>query len=349
MPGPTIAAGMREDQSDLFGSADVELPAGSVAPAAQPADVQALGRALAERYGGRLYLGTSSWSFPGWQGQVWARKETETRLSRLGLPAYARHPLLRTVSLDRALYQPLEADLYRRYAQQVDADFRFIVKAPALVSDATRRQPETGAAVAPNPLFLDREAALDLCVRPLLEGLGAKLGVLVFQLSPLPARWLSDAPALLGKLDALLAAVCPLVPPHAQVALELRDAWLLTPELAALLRRHRARYVLGLHDRMPTADEQLPILRAMWPGDLVCRWSLQRGQRYEQARSRWEPFDRIQAPDLPTRQTLARVMRATLDAGRRVYVAINNKAEGSAPASVRALAEALLAAEPQKR
>jgi hypothetical protein len=92
---------------------------------------------------------------------------------------------------------------------------------------------------------------------------------------------------------------------------------------------------------MPAIDAQLPMLRATWPGDLVCRWNLQRGQHYANARDRWAPFDRLQAEDEPTRQTLARVMRATLDAGHRVFVTINNKAEGSAPASVQALAVAL--------
>jgi hypothetical protein len=92
---------------------------------------------------------------------------------------------------------------------------------------------------------------------------------------------------------------------------------------------------------MPPVDAQLPMLRATWPGDLVCRWNLQRGQRYAQARDAWAPFDRLRAPDEPTRQALARVARATLDAGHRVFITINNKAEGSAPASVRALAEAL--------
>jgi hypothetical protein len=126
------------------------------------------------------------------------------------------------------------------------------------------------------------------------------------------------------------------------VALEVRDAELLTPELARLLRAHGVRCCLGLHDRLPAIDAQLPMQRATWPGDLVCRWNLQRGQRYAQARDRWAPFDRLQAPDLPTRTTLARVMAGTLNAGHRVYVTINNKAEGSAPLSVLALAEALL-------
>jgi hypothetical protein len=37
------------------------------------------------------------------------------------------------------------------------------------------------------------------------------------------------------------------------------------------------------------------------------------------------------------------VARATLDAGHRVFITINNKAEGSAPHSVTELARALLA------
>jgi uncharacterized protein YecE (DUF72 family) len=177
---------------------------------------------------------------------------------------------------------------------------------------------------------------------PLIDGLGGALGALVFQLSPLPGTWLREPSALHDRLAACWQAVAPLMPAGALLALELRDATLLTPALAAHLRAHGVRPVLGLHDRLPAIDDQLPLHRAAWPGDLVCRWNLQRGLRYTQARERWEPFDRLQAPDEPTRATLARVIAATLEAGQRAFVTINNKAEGSAPASVRALAEALL-------
>ncbi len=328
------------EQPTLFGLDD---DAGKgVRPAAPSAGGLELAARLRERWGGRLYLGSSSWHFPGWAGQVWAQVYPEARLSRAGLPAYARHPLMRTVSLDRAFYRPLEVEVYRRLAAQVDADFRFVVKAPALITDATLRDPATGAPERANPSFLDVNAALAGCVRPVVEGLGHKLGVLVLQLSPLPSAWLADPAALHARLAALWQAVVPALPVGALAALEVRDAGLLTPELATLLRQHGVRYVMGLHDRMPAADDQLPMLRATWPGDLVCRWNLQRGQRYAQARERWAPFDRMQATDMPTRHTLARVMRATLEAGHRVFVTINNKAEGSAPASVLALAQALL-------
>lgn len=297
---------------------------------------------LRQSYGGRLHLGTSSWYFPGWAGQVWDRIYPEATLSRQGLSAYAQHPLLNTVSLDRAFYRPLEEATYRGLAAQVPAGFRFVVKAASQVCDATLRAPGSGAALRENPLFLDPEAALSLCLQPAVAGLGEKLGVLVWQISPLPRRWLDDQDALLQRFEGLWRAVLPTLPPGVQTALELRDASLLTPALAASLKAHGVRYALGLHDRMPAAVDQLPMLRATWPSDLVCRWNLQRGLRYTQARGSWEPFDRIQVPDEATRQTLVKLIEATLGAGHHVYITINNKAEGSAPASLLALVMALL-------
>jgi hypothetical protein len=154
---------------------------------------------------------------------------------------------------------------------------------------------------------------------------------------------------LQGAIERLLAAVAPHLPPQAVLALEPRDGALCTPAWAGLLQRCAARPVLGLHDRMPAIDEQLPMLRAAWPGDLVCRWNLQRGQRYAEARDRWAPFHRLAAPDDATRRALARVVLGTLRGGHRALVTINNKAEGCAPASVLALAEAILALDDATR
>lgn len=309
--------------------------------AAEPAPaVEALAARLRERFGDRLALGTSSWHFPGWAGLVWDRPAPAAVLSRTGLAVYARHPLLRTVSLDRAFYRPLPAAEYAALAAQVPEGFRFVVKAPALVTDASVRD-TVGRECGPNPGFLDPRAAVEACAAPALAGLGATLGALVFQLSPLPAVWRERPEALLPRLEAMLAAVRAALPPAVLVALEVRDASWLTPATANLLRTLGVRYTLGLHDRLPPIDEQLPMLRATWPGDLVCRWNLQRGQRYAQARDAWAPFDRLQAPDPATRDTLARVTAATLAAGHRVFVTINNKAEGCAPRSVLALADAI--------
>jgi uncharacterized protein YecE (DUF72 family) len=315
--------------------------AASVSAAPPDAQLRALAAGLDARWPGRWHLGTSSWHFPGWAGEVWDRSHPSATLAREGLAAYAAHPLLRSVSLDRSFYRVLAAAEYRGLAAQVPADFRFVVKAPATLTDASLRDPASGAPLADNPGFLDPAHALADVLAPLRDGLGSRLGVLVLQVSPLPARWLHDRAAWRARLARLLAAMVPAMPPDALLALEVRDAELLEPALAALLREHGVRPCLGLHDRMPPAQAQLPFLRAAWPGDLVCRWNLRRGQRYAQARDRWAPFDRLQAEDPETRATIARVARGTLDAGFRAFVTINNKAEGCAPASVAALARAL--------
>jgi uncharacterized protein YecE (DUF72 family) len=341
------AAMVHAPQSSLFDDAAMPVAGPATGPVVLPAvpdaELLALAARLHQRWGGRLHLGTSSWHFPGWAGTVWQRPCPEPQLSRAGLPAYAQHPLMRCVSLDRAFYRVLPAAEYAALAAQVPDDFRFVVKAPALLSDAQRRDASSAAPMGDNPGFLDGEQAR-VVADAAVQGLGHRLGVLVLQLSPLPTRWLRNADALHARLAAALRALVQALrqgAPQALVALELRDPGLLTPELADLLRRQGVRYTLGLHDRMPDAEAQLPMLRATWPGDLVCRWNLRRGQRYAQARDAWAPFDRIRAPDETSRSALARVACATLDAGHRVFITVNNKAEGSAPASVRLLAEAL--------
>lgn len=320
------------DAADLFGSNPVQ-------PAAVGDDL----RALAIQIGPRIRLGTSSWNFPGWTGLVWQDDCAESVLSRQGLPAYAAHPLLRTVSLDRAFYRPLSASDYARYAAQVPDGFRLVVKAPALITDALVRN-ESGQGMQPNPAFLDPNTAWAACAQPLIDGLGDRLGVLVLQISPLPARWTAqqgrafvDALApLLQRLSALRAAL-----PQAHVALEVRNPELIAKPLADVLKAHGALYCLGLHAKMPAIDAQLTMLRALWPGPLVCRWSLHSrhgAYGYESAKAQYAPFNRLVDPDPHTRETLAKVMAATAAAGFEVYVTINNKAEGSAPLSVVELA-----------
>ncbi|HRL36923.1 MAG TPA: DUF72 domain-containing protein, partial [Ottowia beijingensis] len=101
---------------------------------------------------------------------------------------------------------------------------------------------------------------------------------------------------------------------------------------------------LGLHAKMPPIEDQLPLLRALWPGPLMCRWNLHRRHGafgYEAAKAQYEPFDQLIDPDDETRTHLARVIAGTCGAGELAYVTINNKAEGSAPLSVAALAEAV--------
>ena len=297
---------------------------------------------LAARMPAALHMGTSSWSFPGWRGLVWRDEHTASSLSRQGLAPYSQHPLLRCVSLDRSFYRPLSASDYAGYAAQVPDRFRFVVKAPGLVCDALIRGGD-GRGLEDNPAFLDPALATSEFVQPAIEGLGHKIGALVFQLSPLPQPSVARLDSVLARLATMLDSLPDLrSAAGAVIAVEVRNPEFLSPAFVSVLKASGATYCLGLHPRMPPIDQQLPVLRALWPAPLVCRWSLNRKHGafgYEDAKGLYEPFDRLYDPDPATRKTLAKVIAATTGSGLPVYITINNKAEGSAPLSVFELAK----------
>ncbi len=309
--------------------------------------------ALAQSLPAQLRMGTSSWAFPGWTNLVWDQPYAEAKLSKEGLSAYGQHPLLRTVSLDRAFYRPMTAQQYAQLAAQVSDDFRFVVKVPSMISDALIRSSDAenaGRGLQPNPHFLDAALFRQTCLQPMLEGLRYKLGALVLQLSPLPAQMLS-----LSEISKLFRQLAPVfidfsaiktIAPESMMALEVRNPELIHPsvrdDLIALLKDTGATYCLGLHAKLPPIEAQLPILRKLWPGPLVCRWNLHAKHGsfgYETAKSSYAPFDKLVDEDLATRESLARVIAGTLKGKQQVLVTINNKAEGSAPLSVTKLAQ----------
>jgi uncharacterized protein YecE (DUF72 family) len=349
-------------QDDLFGdppspsnpaAPQPEPPAGPVrrkrATEVSPATPDPALPALAAALPPRARLGTSSWTYPGWAGMVWDAEYPDALLSKEGLRAYGQHPLMRSVSVDRSFYRPLTQDQYARYAAQVPDDFRFVVKAPSHVTDALVRG-EDGRGLQANPAFLDAALATQDFVAPALAGLGHKVGALVFQLSPMPRHLLHNLPLVLQRLRALLKAQPALAPtaPDGVLAVEVRDPeWLdpvFMPELAAVLRECGATWCLCLHAKMPRLADQLPLLRLLWPGPMVCRWNLNPlhgAYGYEDAQREYRPYDRIHDVDDETRALLVKTIAGIANAGQNVFVTISNKAEGCAPLSVRALAEGL--------
>jgi uncharacterized protein YecE (DUF72 family) len=340
-------------EADLFGDAPANAPTEAAKETAQPsprsrgvlpATVPPELRALAAELPSAVHLGTSTWSFPGWRDIVYGDDYSNSKLSRDGLSAYGAHPLLRCVSIDRSFYGPLSVADYLRYAKQVPQDFRFIVKAPSSVTDATVRG-ERGVPSGDNPAFLNAQIAIDDFVRPCMAGLGAKAGALVFQISPLPDEMVVEPTRFLDRLSAFLHALPPL-DEGSCYAVELRDAVMLTPRFIRVLREAKVRYCIGVHARMPDVRRQakaLALLDEHGAGPLIVRWSLHGGFRYEQAKAKYEPFDRLVDEDPDTREALAELAVRYAFAGQPVVMAVNNKAEGSAPLSCIELARAIAA------
>ncbi len=326
------------DQLNLFGEdSPAEQPKKS---SSQPA---ALGLApvvdevatLAHRVPDTIRLGTSSWSFPGWQGLIWDRKASPSTLAREGLRAYARHPLLRTVGIDKTFYRPAPCEEFDRLRKQVTDDFRFLVKAHDAI---TRRDPNPHSPTSPR-LWLDCAYAIDQVIEPARSGLGETLGPILFQFSQMRIRSAKEAEAFIHELGEFLGRL-----PHGVLyAVEVRDRLLIRPSWSAMIANSGASHCFNAHPTQMTPLEQARIVDPAMQPAFVARWLLHSRGSYQQAIDRYEPFDRIVDDDPHCRGEFATLCAMVARAGKDAYVIVNNKAEGSAPHSVERLAHAIAA------
>src|SRR4029453_15417120 len=192
-----------QSQLDLFAS-----PA-TPPPAVGAAAVSSAMVALAPPLPPQIYLGTSSWTFPGWQGLVYDRAASASVLARHGLAASPQNPLLRTVCVDRTFYAPLPATDYAAYAAAVPDDFRFVIKAHAWCTQPTLRDPSHASwrSHTPNEYFLHPGYTTEHVVEPCLSGLGPKACPILFQFSPLDVRALGGPQPFAACLHAFLEAL----------------------------------------------------------------------------------------------------------------------------------------------
>jgi uncharacterized protein YecE (DUF72 family) len=323
-------------QLSLFEGARSGAPRSTAIVAAEPS---AEARDLARQLPPGVRLGTSSWHFPGWRGLVWAESVVPGDLSRYGLTAYSQNPLFGAVGIDRSFYAPLSPGQYASYAEQVPDRFRFVVKAPSLLTSPWLRG-EDGLRGKPNAQFLDAAYAIEQFVEPARDGLGSKAGQLLFQFSPLgrtltrsPERFIAQLQEFLGRL-----------PQGPLYAVEVRDDRVITRRFFASLKEVGVRYCVGVHPRMPPVAAQAAAMSGFGSGPLLLRWNLKAGYTYEEARTRFTPFDQLIDEDSATRDSIAQLCMATLAAGHECTIIVNNKAEGSAPLSVLKLAQAIIAA-----
>jgi uncharacterized protein YecE (DUF72 family) len=293
-------------------------------------------RVLAASLPPGLRMGTSSWSFPGWQGIVYGRRSSASTLAREGLREYAQHPLLGTVGIDRSFYAPVPDDDLRHYADQLPEGFPCCAKAPAAVTSATVRD---RGRHHPNPDFLSVARFEREVLEPFARVFRRHTGPFILQFAPTANHHTADATAFVEGLDGFLGQL----PGDFQYAVEIRDRWVLTDAYRAALARHGAGHVYNYWSAMPMPGVQARIIEPGTQPFVVVRLLLRPGTWYEDQRQVFAPFDRLAEPDEAMRRDALGLVRQGVRAGRPVYLLVNNKAEGSAPLTIEALAERLVA------
>jgi uncharacterized protein YecE (DUF72 family) len=299
--------------------------------------VHAEARAVARALPPTVHFGTSSWSFPGWAGIVYTEDRSTSDLARYGLREYAQHPLLTTVGIDRSYYAPIPVEDLREYASQLPDGFRCCIKAPAGVT-AFSLGPASARAER-NLDFLSPERFESDLLQPLAVAFADHTGPIILEFPPFARTLQLEAAAFHARLDRFLESL----PRQFEYAVELRDRRLLTADYYRLLRRHGVAHTFNYWSAMPMPGEQLDTAPPEELPFTVVRLLLKPGTWYEDQRDAFRPFNRIVAPDPIMRRDVAAIAGRALKRQKRVYILVNNKAEGSSPLTVLALAKKLAA------
>ena len=287
-------------------------------------------------------FGTSSWSFPGWRGLVYPESRTASDLSREGLRDYARHPLFGTVGVDRSYYARVPDEDFRRYSDQLPDGFPCCCKAPARVTSAL--EPGRGSR-EPNPEFLSAGRFVEDLLDPVARAFRGHAGPFILQFPPMLRRSGLEAAAFVEALDRFLGQL----PRDFEYAVEVRDRGLLGSGYAGALSRNAVAHVYNAWTAMPLPGDQAADVPLGQMPFLMVRLLLRPGATYQEQREAFAPFDSLVTPDEPMRDQVIDLVGRAVKRAIPAYVLVNNKAEGSSPLTIEALAERLAAAPPSPR
>lgn len=307
-------------------------------------DRQTMQRAARMLAGSGVFIGTSSWKYPGWCGPlydeqryVYRGKFAKTRFERDCLAEYAE--VFRTVCVDAAYYDFPRRGYLEGLARQVPDDFRFGLKATdAITVRKFPNLPRFGLkAGKSNPHFLNAEVFKAGFLKP-CEALGSKLGIIMFEFSRF---WPSDyehGRDCLADLDAFLAQL----PTGWPYAIELRNRHWLVPDYFACLARHHVAHVFNSWEAMPPVHEQMALPDSR-PGPDLCaaRFLLKPGRKYEEAVKTFQPYDETKEINEEAREAGKALIREARAAKRRTFIYVNNRLEGNALNTLAAMADAV--------
>lgn len=291
-------------------------------------------------------LGTSSWAYQGWHGQVYRQTYPKNRFARDCLREYAAYEyggtrLFRTVGVDHSFYRPPTAAQWAEYTAQVPDDFRFCAKVwEELTIPAFAAHPRYGAnAGKTNPRFLDAALFEELVLAPVRAGLGSRAGPLIFEFQ----RFGLDPASFPADLDRFLSTL----PAGSQYAVEVRNPAILGARYHDVLKAHGVAHVYNHWTSMPGLAAQHAALGRRFSAPFtVVRLLTPPGTAHADAVARYAPYSKLVKPQPRMRADVLTLIRQALAEQTAVFVLANNRAEGNAPATIQAIADGLRTQQP---
>jgi uncharacterized protein YecE (DUF72 family) len=286
-------------------------------------------------------FGTSTWTYEGWQGQVYKKQYAKSTFARECLGEYCQYqyhnePLFRTVGNDSTFYRPPTESQLRRYLNQIPEDFEMCFKVwEEITIPSYAKQPRYGPrAGQPNPRFLDAKLFNELVLTPYRDAkFEPHTGPLLFEFQ----RHGLSTDEFCTHLDRFFSQL----PQDFRYAIEIRNAGLLGPEYHKILETHRVAHVYNHWSAMPALADQHARMGSFTAPFTVLRLLTPLKMTYEAAKKRAEPYNKIVGELPEMRRDTVNLVNQAIGEKRRAYVLVNNRSEGNAPLTVQALVERL--------
>jgi len=292
-----------------------------------------------------VFMGTSSWKYPGWRGQlyddaryIWQGRFSEARFEKLCLAEYAE--VFKTVCVDAAYYKFPEHPYLETLAQAVPEDFLFAFK---VTDEITIKKysnlPRFGVkAGRPNENFLNADLFASSFLAP-CESIRNKIGLLMFEFSKFYPSDYKYGRDFAAELDAFFGKL----PKGWPYGVEVRNKYFLHPDYFAVLQRHGIAHVFNSWAGMPGVHEQLAFEGSRTCPELcAARFLLKPGRSYEQSVKLFAPYSEIKEPYPEARAAGALMIREGISANpqRKTFLYVNNRLEGNALSTIGAMMEA---------
>ncbi len=288
-----------------------------------------------------VYIGTSSWKYEGWIGQVYSRERylARGRFSRQRFEAECLREYAETfptVCGDFAFYQFPSEQFWSKLFVGAPPGFRFAFKVPEQITynvfpSHERYGPHAGRQ---NPDFLNSGMLEEMFLGPLAP-YREKTALLIFEFGTFAKRSFENVNAFLERLDPFLASL----PGRFRYAVEIRNPEFLEPAYFDCLRARQVAHVYNAWSRMPELRYQLRIPASETAPFLVCRALLRYGRRYEDAVKQFSPYREIQDPNPEARESMRVLIGRAREDRKMLFLFVNNRLEGNAPLTILSVTE----------
>ena len=285
-----------------------------------------------------VHFGTSSWNYPGWKGLVYSRDYPATGAVAEMLGEYAHHPLFGTVGIDASFYAPLTERTLKSYAEVLPAGFACVSKVWDRITVHTfAKARDKIRAGQVNPDFLNAELFVEAVLGPCRDHFAGHTGPFVFEFQSMTKQDKIGPEDFAHRLDGFFAKL----PRDGRYAVEIRNAEFLTPAYFAVLREHDVAHTFNSWTRMPSIGMQLDLPGSVPATFIVARVLLRPGRAYAEAVDAFAPYSEIKDPNPELRNDIVRLVKTAEKLRIPAYILVNNRAEGSAPRTIAAVAALL--------